>query len=412
MTNAVFTYQWTAAGADIPGTTGSSHTLSDDEGRAIRVRVSFTDDRGNDEELTSTATEVVQPRPDSPVILGTARVGETLTVDTSEIHDPDGLEDAVFTHQWIAGGADIEGATGSSYTVAAEDEGLVIQVWVSFTDDAGNQETRTSEGTEAVAPQTPANTPATGTPAINGTVRAGETLTADTSGISDAEGMENAVFTHQWMAGGADIPGATGPSHTLTADEEGLAIQVWVSFTDDAGNPEAVTSAATDVVAPRPPLTASVHSEPPSHDAQNTFTFELRFSESPADGFSYETLKDHAFRVTGGEVTKARRLEQGSNIRWEITVSPDSGGDVTIMLPITTDCTATGAICTGDGRKLSNRLELTRQRPGRIDLVSPTRKHRIPGAAAQTHEKRPAESVIPQLPQGHHDPSIRQTAGS
>ena len=32
-------------------------------------------------------------------------------------------------------------------------------------------------------------------------------------------------------------------------------------------------------------------------------------------------------------------------------------------LPATTDCTAEGAICTQDGRKLSNRLEITVQGP-------------------------------------------------
>ena len=55
--------------------------------------------------------------------------------------------------------------------------------------------------------------------------------------------MDNAVFTYRWMAGGTDIDGATGSTYTLTADEVGTAISVWVSFTDDAGNPEAVTSA-------------------------------------------------------------------------------------------------------------------------------------------------------------------------
>ena len=58
------------------------------------------------------------------------------------------------------------------------------------------------------------------------------------------------------------------------------------------------------------------------------------------------------------------------NIRWEITVSPDSGGDVTITLPVTEDCDADGAICAnganganGD-KKLSNRLERTVSGPG------------------------------------------------
>ena len=60
----------------------------------------------------------------------------------------------------------------------------------------------------------------------------------------------------------------------------------------------------------------------------------------------------------------ARRLVSGSNIGWEITVSPDSTGDVTITLPATTDCDAQGAICAADDEKLSNSLELIVSGPG------------------------------------------------
>ena len=74
---------------------------------------------------------------------------------------------------------------------------------------------------------------------------------------------------------------------------------------------------------------------------------------------SYKTLRDHAFTVTGGTVTKARRMEKPSNILWEIHVQPDSGADVIITLPATQDCERQGAICTEDGRKLSTSLEFT-----------------------------------------------------
>ena len=63
----------------------------------------------------------------------------------------------------------------------------------------------------------------------------------------------------------------------------------------------------------------------------------------------------------------ARRLDGDSdtpNIRWEITVSPDSGGDVTITLPVTEDCDADEAICANGDKKLSNRLERTVSGPG------------------------------------------------
>ena len=300
------------------------------------------------------------PAEGSPAITGEPTVGETLSADTSGISDKDGIKKSVFTYQWMAGGADIDEATGASYTLTDDEEGLVVQVWVSFTDDAGNPEAVTSVGTAAVSP---ANTPASGVPAITGILRDGETLTADTSGISDDDRMDNAVFIYRWMAGGVDIDGATGASYTLTAEEVGTAISVWVSFTDDAGNPEAATSPPTEAVAPRPPLTAQFLGTPASHDGQSEFIFELRFSETPRRGFSYKTLRDHAFTVAGGEVIRARRLEKDKNARWEIHVRPDSNAAATIVLPATTACGAEGAICTEDGRMLSSSLELIVEGP-------------------------------------------------
>ena len=186
-----------------------------------------------------------------------------------------------------------------------------------------------------------------------------QTLTADTSAISDEDGLTNVSYTYQWIAGGADIDGATGASYTLTADEEGLAIQVWVSFEDDAGHPETLTSAATLAVAPKPiPLTATFSNMPTSHDGSAEFTFELTFSENFP--LSYATLRDHAFTEDdNGPITKAQRKVQGSNQTWTITVDPKGNGTITITLPATTDCTATGAICTDDGRKLSNSTTVT-----------------------------------------------------
>ena len=180
--------------------------------------------------------------------------------------------------------------------------------------------------------------------------------------------MYDAVFGYQWISndGGADseIGGATGSTYTLDSDDVGRSIKVRVSFTDDRGHGEELTSAATAVVeaAPLPPLTASLENTPASHDGESAFTFELRFSEEFS--LSYKTLRDHAFTVTGGAVRKAQRLEQGSDIGWRITVSPDGDSQVVIVLPETTDCDGQSAICTGDGRKLSNRLELTVAGPG------------------------------------------------
>ena len=156
-----------------------------------------------------------------------------------------------------------------------------MKVRVTFTDDARNEESLTSQATAAV--EAKANNLATGVPTISGTAQVGETLTADTSGIDDADGLANTAFSFQWTrndgSADADIQDASGSTYTLTSDDEGKTIKVTVSFTDDADNAEMLTSDATSTVAAAPiPLTASVHDAPGSHDGENVFTFELRLS--------------------------------------------------------------------------------------------------------------------------------------
>ena len=388
--NAAFSYQWTRSdgGSDsnIQDATGSTYTLvSEDEGRTIKVKVSFTDAEGNPETLTSDPTGKVEAKPNTratgaPIIDGIARVGETLTADTSGIDDEDELTNVAFSYQWLADDADIAGATGAAYTLVASDEGKAIKVVVSFTDDRGNPETLASDPTGAVAPDpgpltvftvvdastdpdtllgaledgdtltlgnptggeygvrvdtdsnddirkvelalsgakdkgkteweppyslygdsgeenlnggnlpvgsydlkatayknngdvlgtlkvsfsveaqeqtaVPNNDP-TGLPTIGGFARVGETLTADTSGIIDADGLTNVAFSYQWLRDDAEIAAATGATYTLVAADQGGTIKVTVSFTDGEGNPETLTSDPTGGVAPESgPLTA------------------------------------------------------------------------------------------------------------------------------------------------------------
>ena len=366
LTNVSYRYQWIRSdgntNADIEDATDSTYEASNDDlGQTIKVKVTFTDDANNEESLTSEATVTVAARSNAaptglPTISGPAQVDETLAADTSAIADEDGLTNVSYSYQWIAGGSDIDGAIGSSYTLTSSEQGQTVQVRVTFTDDADNTESLTSEATETVAAKP--NSEPTGLPTISGTPQVEQTLTADTSAIADEDGLTNVSYSYQWIAGGSDIDGATNSTYTPAASDVGKAIQVRASFEDDAGNAASLTSAATEAVAAKPtPLTASFSNVPDSHDGQTAFTFELRFSEE--FGISYVTLRDHAFTVTGGTVNKAKRMTQGSNIGWTITVTPGSAAAVTVVLPVTTDCNASGAVCTADGSKLSNRLEFT-----------------------------------------------------
>ena len=276
LTQAVFAYQWMADEVEIQDATGSGYTLTKaEQGKTITVTVTFTDDGGYQQSLTSDPTGAVAAAANSaatgaPTITGTARVGETLTVDTSAITDADGLDTATFSYQWLADDVAIAGATGSGYTLTSAEQGKTVTVKVSFTDDAGHQETRTSDPTGAV--EAAANNQATGAPTITGKAQVGETLAADTSEIADADGLDTVTFSYQWMADDTDIQDATDSSYTLVSDDEGKAIKVIVSFTDDANNEESLPSAATDAVAALPGKPTNLAGEATAQEIKLTWT--------------------------------------------------------------------------------------------------------------------------------------------
>ena len=214
----------------------------------------------NQTELTiegpATEPEALQntPATGAPSISGTAQVGETLTANTSGIADADELTNVSYSYQWIAGDTNIADATHSTYTLTSGEQGKTIQVRVSFTDDEGNAETLTSAATAQVAAKVAAkpNSPATGAPSISGTAQVGETLAAGTSGIADADELTNVSYSYQWVTDDSDIVGATHSTYTLKDADEGKTVKVRVSFTDDRGNQETLTSSATAAVTGAP----------------------------------------------------------------------------------------------------------------------------------------------------------------
>ncbi len=189
-----------------------------------------------------TVTDVDETQWGLPAITGTAQVGQTLTADTSAIRDTDGLENVSYSYQWLRGDTDIDGATSSTYALQSSDNNKVLKVRVTFSDDGGTQYSLTSDGTAQV------DTPATGLPTITGTAQCGVVLTASTTGISDSNGLTNVSYSYQWLADDTNISGETRSTYTVRTSDAGKVIKVQVSFTDDAGYSESLTSAGTSVV--------------------------------------------------------------------------------------------------------------------------------------------------------------------
>ena len=384
--NATYRYQWTAGGSDIAGATGSSHTLSDDDvGKTIKVKVSFTDDSGNRESLTSAATAQVEARPNNPAtgapsINGTPRVGETLTASTSAIADAEGLTNVSYRYQWVAGGSDIDGATGTSYALTYNEQGQTIQVRVTFTDDRDNEETLTSEATVAVAAAP--NREATGKPAIGGTPQVEETLTADTVNIDDEDGLTGVSYSYQWIARGSDIDGATGSSYTLTASQQGQTIQVRVTFTDDADNEETLTSEATaEVTAAPAPLTATFPVSPyqsARHKGADDRPQVIVAFSLPVASFEKTTP---SVSLTGATVSSVRRHEEdGLENGWIFFLDPDGSDDIVFSLVTGRPCDS-GGICTEDGTTLSEGVQVA-----------------LPGPEEEEQEEAGDDQQTPQSP--------------
>ena len=279
VTTVSYSYQWlrgeTAAGAgsEIAGGTSATYTVVEaDQGKYVRVRVSFQDDDGNAETATSDATGPVSAEPNvaatgQPTISGTAQVGGELTAGTSGISDGNGLTTVSYSYQWLraetasAAGEDISGATSATYTVVEADQGKYLRVRVSFQDDDGNSETATSDATGPVSAE--ANESATGQPTISGTAQVGEDLSASVSGISDGNGLTSPTYSYQWLRAntatgtGSEIAGGTSATYRLVEADQGKYVRVQVSFQDDDGNAETVTSDASGPVSAEPNVAAT-----------------------------------------------------------------------------------------------------------------------------------------------------------
>ena len=131
------------------------------------------------------AYEWNNPAMGAPTLTGAVRVDETLAAGIRSIADADGLDAAIFEYQWVSndGNADtdIADATLSTYTLALGDRGRTVKVRVSFTDDAGNSESLTSEPTGRIG----ASGVCDRTPSVMAAIVAGMTGVGDCSEASE-----------------------------------------------------------------------------------------------------------------------------------------------------------------------------------------------------------------------------------
>jgi hypothetical protein len=245
-----FTYQWNRDGVAVSNATNPTYILGPlDVGKVITVIVSYIDGYGHAESKNASTAAITAhvntPPTGSVTITGTAQIGQTLTASAANLVDIDGV--GPITYKWYRSGDATSIATGTAYTPVRADFEKTITVTVSYTDDYGMPESKSSAATLAVI--APTNILPIGSVNIYGTAQVGETLTADASGLIDPDVI--GAFTYQWNRNGVAIATANNDTYALIQADFEKTITVTASYTDGYKRLESKTSTATaPVIAP------------------------------------------------------------------------------------------------------------------------------------------------------------------
>jgi len=294
-------YAWMRSGSNDILDSVSTYTIRPtDVGSSIILHVSRD---GVDGSVGASTTTVPTP----VTIPGSAEIGQTISVNTTNFGGS-----GSFSYEWKRYPAEIIG-TGSSYTVSCDDVGKAIFVTV-----ARSGISVTSNATSTI--------PLGGSLTITGTVRVGETLTANIANLCGS-----GTIIYEWTRGGSDTVIGTGETYTVQFADAGLALTVTVSRFITSGSMSAST-----VTVPRPavwltmtgtaPLVGQTLPATTSNFPANTeaLSYEWRVGGTPIPGTTNSTYT-------------VRFDDVGHNIT--LTVS-DASGEITgttaaVPVPVT-----------------------------------------------------------------------------
>jgi hypothetical protein len=207
-------YQWMADGKVVATTSDPSYIPVDaDVGKTITVALAWTDGAGNPQQIASSkGLQVVDvnERPEGGVSVVQDANTPGLYHVWDNIRDGDGV--GTISHQWLADGKPIAGATGADLTLPAELAGEKITVMARYFDGRGHLETVLSDKPYFTYLDN------WGTVTMTGAFAAGQTLHAS---VSDPDVPGHIYYDWQGGSDGLNwtsIAGATGPDYYVGKD--------------------------------------------------------------------------------------------------------------------------------------------------------------------------------------------------
>ncbi len=157
-----------------------------------------------------------------------------------------GPEGTTLTYQWLRDGAEIPGATSSTYTFAGADAGHSIQCQTKASNAGGATVQASAPVVASPVPSPEPPAPPATIEAPTGMLSTGGVLTCEPGFWSGEPG-----FGYQWLRNGAVIAGATESTYTLVAADNQTAIQCAVTGSNGSG--AAVGYSAAQVAHAEPP---------------------------------------------------------------------------------------------------------------------------------------------------------------
>jgi len=285
--NTSLSYVWTRDGAAIPGATGSTYQLQfADIGKIVAARVTGSAPGYTSVMLSLEGTKVESGDITSvePKIIGSVKVGETVTVDPGTWGP--GYVD--YAYQWVLDNMIMSGATGASYTITEQDAADTGKPhFLSVTVSGTKLGYGTRSHTSPTARIGLAEMQKSADPFITGTPTVGETLTAHAPALAP----EATTVRYQWIRNFFEIEGATGPQYRLTAADAGQKVHVLAYATRAGHTPltlpsgELSIASATFDAAPAPTISGAVRVGAP-------LTAEPGAWAPTPDGMSYQWLRD------------------------------------------------------------------------------------------------------------------------
>ena len=167
----------------------------------------------------------------------TAQAGDIFTASLGTLNAVNLNVSSDLEFQWLRNGASIEGATGGSYTVTAED--VEQQITVSVTaKPASNYQTAAAL---VSAPQTPGKESLGGTLTIEGAAVYAGSLNLNTRALVPAA-VTDADLNYQWLRNGSNIEGATAKTYVIQRADLGTVLSAIATAKTDAAYTGSVTA--------------------------------------------------------------------------------------------------------------------------------------------------------------------------